>query len=520
MSGFVTILYGSVVTPVDPRTWKALPRCLMAIGSTGNIDWMLDHVEENKLAEALSQKGYSTDPVVKLRNGEFIIPGFVDTHTHAAQFPNAGKGGQYELLDWLNNVTFPKEAEFVNLEFAKEVYYDVVRRSLASGTTTSCYYATLHLEATKVLADAVNQLGQRAFIGKCNMDRKKKNPEYYIEKSTEQSLEDTTSLISYVRSLVPISSHASIGTAPEPLVQPILTPRFAISCTRECLFGLRDLADHHDKQRRNLNEPRMRIQTHISENRGEIKHTLNLYPDAKSYAQVYDDHGLLRDTTALAHAVHLTEDEIQLIKERKAGISHCPTSNFNLRSGVAPIGRYLDEGLKVGLGTDVSGGYAVSMLNAIQNASVASKIIAMMNPSLPNPPVSSRRNTDNEQLVSPPVIPPSGLDNNTARFANRQLPIQTLLYLATLGGANVCSLSEKIGSFSPGKSFDALVISVLDETGAIGVWGKEAKSDGDLEAHRKKLEENLERFLFCGDDRNIQKVYVQGCLVGGRTFGH
>jgi guanine deaminase len=160
------------------------------------------------------------------------------------------------------------------------------------------------------------------------------------------------------------------------------------------------------------------------------------------------------------------------------------------------------------------------MLNAIQNASIASKIIAMNNtfPSVPRaiPPKA----TADGQLASPPVTPPFELTTarSTTLFANRQLPIQTLFYLATLGGANVCSLSQKIGSFSPGKSFDALLVSVLDDTGAVGVWSKEARSGGDLEVKRRKLEENLERFLFCGDDRNIQKVYVQGCLVGGSSF--
>ncbi|KAJ3553661.1 hypothetical protein NP233_g12596 [Leucocoprinus birnbaumii] len=234
-------------------------------------------------------------------------------------------------------------------------------------------------------------------------------------------------------------------------------------------------------------------------------------------------HGLLRDTTVLAHAVHLTDDEIRLIKERRAGISHCPTSNFNLRSGVAPVGRYLDEGLKVGLGTDVSGGYSTSMLNAIQNASIASKVASMTN--VPSPALRDTSHSgtvaNSKQLVSPPTTPPSEPteEASSSRFTNRQLPIQTLFYLATLGGAHVCSLSQKIGSFSPGKSFDALLVSVLDEKGAIGVWGREAKCDSDLETKRKKLEENLERFLFCGDDRNIQKVYVQGCLVGGKLFG-
>lgn len=161
----------------------------------------------------------------------------------------------------------------------------------------------------------------------------------------------------------------------------------------------------------------------------------------------------------------------------------------------------------------MSGGYSVSMLNAIQNASIASKVIAM------NTMSSTLRD---KPIPSPQFTPPSGpalISNpSTPRFAGRQLPIQTLFYLATLGGANVCSLSSRIGSFSLGKSFDALLVGVLDDTGAIGVWGKEAKLDGDLDAEKRKLEENLERFLFCGDDRNILKVWVQGRFVGGKAF--
>lgn len=179
------------------------------------------------------------------------------------------------------------------------------------------------------------------------MDCKEENPDYYTEEDAQTSLQETSALISYIRTLSPISSHASIGTAPEPLLQAILTPRFAISCTSELLKGISDLADKYDSKGPYSSDPRMRIQTHISENRGEIQRTRELFPEAKSYTDVYDRHGILRETTILAHAVHLTDDEIRMVKERNAGISHCPTSNFNLCSGVAPIGKYLDKGIKV-----------------------------------------------------------------------------------------------------------------------------------------------------------------------------
>ena len=173
------------------------------------------------------------------------------------------------------------------------------------------------------------------------MDRN--SPEYYIEPSVATSIEDTKSLISYIRGLTPDSSNA--------LVQPILTPRFAISCTPELLTSLGKMAKA---------DPKLTIQTHISENDAEIKFTKNLFPPSRlppdsecarkgktTYAGVYDAYGLLKKNTVLAHAVHLEEEEIEMINKRKAGVSHCPTSNFNLRSGCARVGLLLDRGIKV-----------------------------------------------------------------------------------------------------------------------------------------------------------------------------
>lgn len=155
--------------------------------------------------------------------------------------------------------------------------------------------------------------------------------------------------------------------------------------------------------------------------------------------------------------------------------------------------------MQVGLGTDVSGGFSPSILTAIQHASIASKVVAMHDP-----------------------LPPS-TSTSSSTFASRQLPIATLLYLATQGGADVCDISSRTGSLVPGKAFDALVASVRSDAGNPGVWGV----DWDLElgvtsssgkTEKELLEGALERFLFCGDDRNIRKVYVQGQLIGGKEF--
>jgi len=307
------------------------------------------------------------------------------------------------------------------------------------------------------------------------------SPAYYVDSSTEASIADVRELMSHIRTLHP----PPIASDHEPLVQPIITPRFAISCTDNLLFELGDLA---------ASEPNVRIQTHISENPSEVSYTAELFPSVSSYAEVYDMFGLLRNNTILAHAVHLSRDEMELIKAKDAGISHCPTSNFNLSSGMAPVGVFLDMGIKVGLGTDISGGYNISILNAIQNASIASKVISVLS-----------RNAKSPAQATP-----------CTGFANKQLTIPTLLYLATAGGAKVCNLEKQIGDFEVGKNFDALLVSVRDEVGNPGIWG--IGSDSDSSEKRSLLELWLERFLFCGDDRNIRRVYVQGKLVGGKCF--
>ncbi|KAJ7172322.1 hypothetical protein C8R46DRAFT_1348764 [Mycena filopes] len=459
-----TVYYGSVINPMTLTSFNAHTRCLLAVGPTGAIDWIVEDVPDSMVQETMAAHGYMDVDVVCLRSGEFIMPGLCDTHTHAPQVPNIGSGQQYELLAWLENITFPMESRFSDVDFARATYMSVVRRIIDSGTTTCCYYGTIHLEATKILAEIVNEYGQRAFVGKCNMNQN--SPANYIEPSPEASISATKALISHIKRL-PANPRFT-----EPLVQPILTPRFAISCTSPLLVSLGELA---------ASDPNLRIQTHISENPAEVTFAMSLFPECSSYAHVYDSTGLLRANTILAHAVHLTEDEIELVATRKAGISHCPTSNFNLNSGVAPIGTYLDRGIKVGLGTDVSGGYSLSILNAVQNASIASKVIAMRHRGEPTPD----------------------------KFANRQLSVASLLYLATLGGAEVCNLENSIGSFAVGKSFDALIVNVRHDTGNPALWSKDSAPSS--------LEGMLEQFFFCGDDRNISHVYVQGQLIGGRS---
>lgn len=155
-------------------------------------------------------------------------------------------------------------------------------------------------------------------------------PDYYVEKSVQESVNTTVDLIRYIHAL-------PLSPAQEPLVHPVITPRFAISCTPELLAELGELAEAM---------PGVAIQTHISENEKEVEDTLK-YFGADSYAGIYDKFKLLRHNTILAHGVWLTEREMDLMAEKGAGLSHCPTSNFYLNSGIAKVGMLLDHGVKV-----------------------------------------------------------------------------------------------------------------------------------------------------------------------------
>jgi guanine deaminase len=175
--------------------------------------------------------------------------------------------------------------------------------------------------------------GQRALVGKCNMDRN--CPDHYRETSHSKSIEDTKALIGHIRSL------PTLGTGSR-LVEPVLTPRFAISCSNELLSELGELA---------RSDPTLAIQTHLSENAKEISFTQKLFPESSSYTDVYDSFGLLRPGTILAHCVHLSGVERTIIKRTGAGVSHCPSSNSNLSSGMANVGKLLDDGIKVSRST-------------------------------------------------------------------------------------------------------------------------------------------------------------------------
>ncbi|RSH90044.1 hypothetical protein EHS25_001377 [Saitozyma podzolica] len=467
-----TLYHGTLIHSLSLTQLEVLPNALLCVSDTdGIIEWLERGVEGSEIQEVAARKGVILDggvEVVVLGKGEVLCPGMIDTHTHAPQYPNNGLGQQYQLLEWLDKLTFPREAMFADVEYARRIYDQVVKRNLNAGTTTACYYGSLHDESTRVLADICDDKGQRAFVGKCCMDRN--CPPTYTE-TTESCISSTKSWLSHFDKFTsPSSSDSGSGSDQSvpspPLVQPILTPRFAISTTPEVLAFIGKLA--HSRS------PSIAIQTHLSENPAEVEFTKQLFPDCETYAGVYDKYDLLGPGTILAHCVHLDDKEREVISKRGAGISHCPTSNTHLNSGAADVGKMLRAGIKVGLGTDCGGGYALGILPSLRQAAGVSRFVSW----------SSAGSTAS----------PSSCDA-------QPLSLPQLFHMATLGGASLCRLESRIGNFLPGKEFDALRIKPASP----GMWTDD----------RDSPEEVFEKWLFTGDDRDVADVWVRGRRVGG-----
>ena len=385
-------------------------------------------IEKNKVKKVCREldENYKNMEITDFEN-KMIIPGFVDLHLHAGQYRNIGLGMDKELLPWLETYTFPEEAKFQNTTYAKEVYLEFVNSLLENGTTRSVIFATLHKEATEILFDLLIQSGMGAFIGKVNMDR---NSPDYLTEETEKSLEDTEYFIKKYKN----SSE---------LVKFIITPRFIPTCSSELMKGLAELAMKY----------KIPVQSHLSENTGEISWVHELHPEGENYLDVYDKCGILGQNSAvMAHCVHNDDKEMEIMKKRGVFVAHCPTSNINLSSGTAPIKKYLDYGIDIGLGSDISGGHILSIKDCTAYALQASKIYNM--------------------------------------YVNKNTPIlktSEAFYLATKGGGKFFG---KVGSFEEDYEFDALVINDKNPD--------------------RPLEERLQSFIYSGSSSDIEKRFCAG----------
>ena len=329
--------------------------------------------------------------------GKLVIPGMVDLHTHAPQYAFRGTAMDCELLDWLQRYAFPEESRYADLKYAAKAY-EIVARSLRQGATTRvALFGTIHTDATLILMDLMEESGVISYVGKVNMDRNAP-PEL-----TEETAESEAETRRFIRESLARGCRRT---------KPILTPRFVPSCTDELMATLGRIRQEYG----------LPVQSHLSENPEEIEAVARLAPEAAFYGDAYDRAGLFGrgGNTVMAHCVYSTPEEIERIRENGVWIAHCPASNMNIASGIAPIRRYLEQGLRVGLGTDVAGGHSESMFQAVVDAIQVSKMYW--------------------------------------RYIDRKakpLTFPEALYLATKGGG---SFFGRAGSFEDGYEFDAVVL--------------------------------------------------------------
>jgi len=341
--------------------------------------------------------------VVTLRETEFLAPGMVDCHVHAPQYAYSGTATDKPLMEWLQHYTFPAEKRCEDVEYAKHLYGALVEQLLREGTTCVALYATIHVPATKALVDICLEKGLRAVVGNVCMDRHGGDG---YEETTEDALEGTKACLDYIRQAQPGAS----GLAR--LVQPCMIPRFIPTCSPELLAGLGAMAQNADD---------VWVQSHASEAADQIKFVDSLHPGQRC-TDIFDSHGLLTNKCVMAHCVYLEVGELDTFAKRGAGVACCPLSNahFSLSPGwhAFSFHKAHARGVRVGLGTDIAGGYTASILVACRHAVVASK-----------------------------------------HDVDKDVDYKDAFWAATLGGARALGLDAVLGNFEVGKQFDAIRVN-------------------------------------------------------------
>ena len=389
MNERTTTVRATIVQTPTPGRFERLERHDVVIGGDGTI-------------RSVTPADDAVVPDVTLDDDHVLLPGMVDTHLHAPQWPQLGVGLDLPLERWLFEYTFPLEARFADTGFAESVWAQMVPSLLGHGTTTVVYYGSIHERATTALAEACVRHGQRAFIGRVAMDHPDGTPEWYRDESAVAAIDACARSIDAVR-------HVDGGRG---LVEPVITPRFVPACTDAALTGLGELAAATG----------VRVQTHCSESDWEHGYVIDRCGVTDAHA--LDRFGLIRDHTVLAHATHLTDDDRSLLAATGAGVAHCPLSNVYFANRPFSARAALDAGVRVGLGTDVAGGPSPSLLSQCSHAVVASQQLA------------------------------------DAGDTGARVDIATTFWMATLGGAEL--VGANVGLIAPGRSFDAIAVRVPD----------------------------------------------------------
>jgi guanine deaminase len=427
-----------------PYTLRA--RLLTPIGDT-EMAWLDDATirvgSDGLLAEIGPWRNESAEPVVDLRPW-VILPGLIDLHAHLPQLPNAGVGAGLHLMDWLERYIFPLERAF-DEEAAERLAPKAFRAFARAGTTTVVAYGAIWEPSLDACFRAAEAHGIRAVIGKVMMDRLSYDASLEYEQILDLSLRQSIDLCA--------RWHGRDGGR----LSYAFTPRFAVSCSAEMLAASAQEAARAGAY----------WQTHLSEDRGELREVARLFPDAADYTDVYDRAGGLRPGSILAHAIHLSDREIERLAESGAAIAHCPSSNLFLASGAMPLARYRDAGITIGLGSDVAAGPDVSMFAVMK----------------------------------------AGAFTQTALHAMRQAPDPAMppiewLRMATSGGAAALGLQDRIGSVEVGKEADLIAV---DHALTLPLNPGDGEADGP--------DEILSRLIYRPHPDMVRGAWVRGRLL-------
>lgn len=436
-----------------PDRIECLREPLITLDDRGRIASLVlaDHLAHATLRQA----AWAAGQLVVLPG--LVLPGLVDLHVHAPQYPQLGKALDVPLEVWLQQHTFPLEARYADLAFARRSYAALVDDLLANGTTTAMYFATLHDEATRLLIDICIDKRQRALVGRVAMDDPAECPPFYRDPSAERALEGTWAMLDY------IDRHPGERS----LVHAVVTPRFTPSCTDALLSGLGAIAQRTGAH----------VQTHCSESDWQHGHARSRF--GCSDAEALDGFGLLGRRSVLAHGNFLSDEDIDRVASRGSAVAHCPCSNAFFAGAVFPLRRAMARGLRVGLGTDIAGGPSASLFDGMRAAVAVSRMLETgVDAALP----PGRRG-----------VPASRLDTRAA------------FYLATAGGGQALDLP--VGTFAPGQHFDAMCIDPDAPAGTIRLWDEEDD------------EQVLQMVIQTASRANIAGVWTDGRRIGAQTKG-
>ena len=371
---------------------------------------------------------YSSVPLTD-HGDAVLIPAFSDLHVHAPQYLNRGLQMDLLLADWLDKCTFPLEAKYADTEFARLVYDAFVDDMIANGTMHACVYGTVHTEATSYLLERMDSKGLKGFVGKINMDRSARDD--LLEAPDKAIRETETFLEKY-------SGNQN--------TRPILTPRFAPTCTRELINGIGRLGKKY----------KVGMQTHLVESLWEAEQARILFPECSCDTEIYERAGLMDNGPVIGgHFIFPSEEDIRIIQKYDCYAVHCPDATINVIAGIMKTGALLDRGMKICLGSDISAGHHIGVYTQAARAVQLSKL---------------------KQFYEPED--------------NRKITFTEAFWMATRQSGQ---LFGGTGSLEPGAVFDALVIDGLSD-----------------DVRQLSPEQVVERFCYIGTKDNIKARYLNG----------